>query len=129
MAYPDIEAALVDYLADLGTTGTWTPLDLQDHLPFLRIQRIGGPDDKYANTDYPNVLIQVLAARDPNSPRAAQALTETLRARLNAIAGLTVTDGLIDMCENVSGPIEVTYPDQTVIIIQTTYRFTTRAAA
>lgn len=134
MSYPDIEAALMDYLDDLGYTVTATPLDLQTVLltePVIRIQRVGGDDDARDNQDYPNVVIQCYVLKDSTASRAGHDLAETVRERMTAIENdggvyIAAWNALICDCQTVVGPVELTYLDSTVAVFQCSYRLTTK---
>lgn len=90
--FPDIERALMTLLSDLAATGTQTPDDLQDSMPFVRVARYGGPDDRF--TDTARVDVDCFAA----SRDAAHTLAEQVRARLLSyphVVGSTVIDRAI----------------------------------
>ena len=119
--FPDIEAALVDLFADLAGTGTVTPANLQDAMPFIRIQRFGGEDDGF--TDASLVAIDAFSAVRAD----AYALAESIRQRL--LANLpNIVDGItIDNATTATGPNEVQWSDdQTVRRFAASYRVTAR---
>lgn len=125
--YPDIEVALIALLGDLGYAVTSTPADLQDRLPVLRIQRIGGGDDRDSVLDFPDVNIQAFTARSAGSARAGWALMGTIRARMDALLGQSVAGGgLLCSAQLTSGPIETPWPDAAICVVAATYRVTTR---
>lgn len=127
MSYPDVERGLISYLGDLGTCYTSTPVDLQAHLPALRIQRVGGANDKFEVQDYPNVSIIGFAVKDPNNPRAAFDLIEAVRTRMDEMCGEYIAGvGLLEQSVNVSGPVDLFWPDQSVSATQATFRVTTK---
>lgn len=125
--FADIETELMAYLDDLGYTVTSTPVDLKDRLPVLRIQRVGGTDDK--SSDFPRVSIQVFAAADPDQPRAAQDLAEVIRDRLNNdLPAMSQPAGaLLDSSSTESGPSSYPWPDPAVRVAQAIYRLTVRS--
>jgi hypothetical protein len=124
--YPDAEKALIAYLGDLGLAVTSTPPDLQDKLPVLRIQRIGGSSEDGVS-DYPEVNIQAFTARDSADPRASHDLMATVRNRMDNILGLSVAGGgLLDRATLTTGPIETPWPDAAIAVVQATFRLTTR---
>lgn len=51
-AFIDEEAAVIDLLSDLvdGKIDTETPADLQSNLPFIRVVRLGGTDDRTSDS-------------------------------------------------------------------------------
>jgi hypothetical protein len=89
--WPDVEECLCDLLADLGTTGEETPADLQSSLPFIRVTRTGGADDRLV-TDSATVSIDVFAA----DRGTARALAETIRQRLLNDLPAATAHGVID---------------------------------
>lgn len=120
--YADVEAALVTVLSDLATTGTVTPADLQTALPFVRIARRGGSDDRI--TDTATVDIDAFAASRTDS----RLLADTIRARLIAPGGLVSGAGvLIDQSSTATAPNEVPWSnDQSIRRFTATYRVTAR---
>lgn len=118
-AFPDIERILGDLLADLGTVGSETNIDLQTRLPYIRVHRIGGADDRI--TDPARVDIDVYAA----DATAAKAVTETIRQRL--ISGPSATaHGIIDRAWTESGPQTAPTDDPNLRRVITTYRISMR---
>lgn len=88
-AFPDVELALVSLLADLARTGTQTPANVEDVLPFLRVACYGGSDDRI--TDMSRVDVDAFAA----TKAAASMLAEVVRQRLTGrphLAGGAVLD-------------------------------------
>jgi hypothetical protein len=118
-AFPDVERILGDLLGDLGTIGSETGIDLQERLPFIRVRRVGGTDDRV--TDATRVDIDVYAT----DATAAKALTETIRQRL--ISGPSQTTyGILDRAWTESGPQTAPTDDQNIRRVITTYRISTR---
>jgi hypothetical protein len=118
-AFPDVERILGDLLGDLGTVGSETGIDLQEHLPFIRVRRVGGTDDRV--TDATRVDIDVYAT----DATAAKSLTETIRQRL--ISGPSRTSyGVLDRAWTESGPQTAPTDDQNIRRVITTYRISTR---
>lgn len=71
--FPDVVRLLVtalEGLHDPDRTGPETPDNLQDLLPFIRVQRIGGSRDRL--NDFPTVAVDVFAG----TYTAAEALAE-----------------------------------------------------
>lgn len=112
-----IVAALLD---DLGTTGGETSTALQTELPFIRIRRIGGADNRV--TDTARVDVRVYAV----DLSAAEELSETIRQRL--ISGPSATaHGVMDGAFTEAGPLEVPGPDpDRYRVVSTTYRVSVR---
>lgn len=118
--WPDVEAALEDILEDLAPTGTTTPAKLQETLPFIRIERFGGDDDRI--TDANLITIDTFAAVRADS----KALAETIRARL--LSGpLTTGSTTLDTTTTATAPSEVPWSDdQSIRRFSATYRITAR---
>lgn len=130
MSFPDIELALLDWLDDLGYTVTSTPLDLQDQLPVIRVQRIAGEDDSDQDEDHPIISVQVYAQKTAAAPRAGHDLSETIRDRVATInnGGVYVgsQDTLMQHARTVAGPVELPYLDPAISVFQCTYHITTK---
>lgn len=98
LTWPDVERALGDFLSDLGTTGTETPLTLQTSVPWIRITRTGGTDDRI--TDRASVSIDVFAQNASDAKQAAHQIRERLLTRLPAATG----HGQLDWASTTTGP-------------------------
>ncbi len=115
MSFPDPEVALIDLLDDLGEGFTATPADIKTILEtgryVLRIARTGGPDDK--SNDYPRMSVETYALADYQNPRAALAVAEQIRDRLNNDLPAMSSPGgaLIDSSSTEAGPTPLTRPD------------------
>lgn len=118
-AFPDVERILGDLLGDLGTVGSETSIDLQAVLPFIRVRRVGGTDNRF--TDATRVDIDVY----DTDATAAKELTETIRQRLISGPSLTA-HGVIDRAWTESGPQTAPSDDQNVRRVITTYRISMR---
>lgn len=102
--FVDVETALMDLLSDLGTTGTYTPNSLVSSLPFIRIMRIGGSDDRFF--DLARISIDAFQTTRP----LAYALAESIRQRL--ITGPNVTaPGVLETALTDVGPHEIPWGD------------------
>lgn len=139
-AFPDVEPALIVYLADLGFGVTFTPVNLKELLvdpavaAVLRIKRIGGGATR--KSDEPRVSIQAFTLRDSTMPRSSHQLARAVEARIVAIADNapvisvpTVFGGgtvRLDSGSKESGPVEFPWPDQDVLVVETIYRLSTR---
>lgn len=123
----DVEAALLDFYADLAYTVTVTPGDLATRLAaggkVLRIRRIGGGGDR--DNDYPTVSFQSFAAESYEQARAAHDLDQAVWDRLVDIAtGLNPgwVDGvIIEDPSKTSGPVELPYPDPATTVVESIY--------
>lgn len=101
LAWPDAELALCDYLADLGTCDVETPEDLQDHLPFIRVTRTGGADDRMV-TDTATVSVDVFASGRSQAVAVAKAIRQRL---LNGLPAATA-HGVLDYAATAVAPIQ-----------------------
>lgn len=122
-SFPDLESAVGAALADIaGGEDHWdtlTPADLQQQLPFIRVRRFGGSDDRL--TDQARVDIDYFAA----TRAAAWAGAEAVRQRLIS-RPLRVGAVVIDQVTTTSGPIEVPWDDPDIRRITATYTASAR---
>lgn len=131
MALHDIEFALVGddttagHLSSLAYTVTSTPLDLLERLPVIRVQRIGGGEDR--TNDNPRVSIQCFARATYVNPRAAFDLASAVHDQLHRDRLPVVVAGVrIDTAEKQSGPITIPWPTVEVSVVEMVYAFTIR---
>lgn len=119
-SFPKAARVVAALLTDLGTTGGETSTTLQDDLPFIRVRRIGGTDDRV--TDVARVDVRVYA----EDLSDAEDLSETIRQRL--ISGPASTEhGVLDRAVSEVGPQEVPGPDPDHYrVVSTTYRVSVR---
>jgi len=79
-SFPDAEAVTLRRLAPLvgglSHVGNSTPADLQSRLPFHRVTRVGGADDRL--TDFPAVDVDTYAATRSEARRAAEQARDLL---------------------------------------------------
>jgi hypothetical protein len=119
-SFPKAARIVAALLTDLGTTGGETSTTLQDDLPFIRVRRIGGTDDRV--TDVARVDVRVYAV----SLSDAEDLSETIRQRLISEPSTTV-HGVLDRASTEVGPQEVPGPDPDHYrVVSTTYRVSVR---
>lgn len=121
--FPDVKAALRVLLADLGETGTFTPIDLRDRMPFLLVYRFAGADDRV--TDTARVGIDVFTG----TYTAGEFLAEQVRQRVIAAPHRIQTDTgvvVIDDAITDSAPVEVPYGDSAIRRWVASYRVTYR---
>jgi len=98
--FPDVESAVMDLVTDLGTTGTVSDTELLDHLPFIRVGRIGGNDDLI--TDRPRLTIDVFT----ETRAEAFTISGTIQQRL--ISGPSkVGTVVLDVAATLNGPQEI----------------------
>lgn len=78
--FPDVETVVQDLLADLvggvSHVGSETPPDLQDRLPFVRVTRFGGADDRV--TDYADIDVDCYGSRRTATLRLAEQVRQLL---------------------------------------------------
>ncbi|MGC9544024.1 tail completion protein gp17 [Streptomyces sp. UG1] len=123
--FPNIEALLVAALAEFGTCGqTFPPAkELAASLPFIRVRRLGGGDDR--RTDRPRVDVEVAAKT------YSQAMDIALKVQQRLISGWLFVPGvgLMDRALTELGPNEVTDADPHTRHIVATYECHTRRSA
>jgi hypothetical protein len=118
-AFPDVQAMLVEMLADYGTVAVKTGPDLAEKLPFISVQRLGGRDDRF--TDEAPVDVDVFTP-----DYSGLALAETIRQRLTA-GPIRTSLGVIDRITTDSAPREIPWTDgSTVRRFAATYRLRAR---
>lgn len=119
-SFPKATRIVASLLTDLGTTGGETSTALQSELPFIRVRRIGGTDDRV--TDVARVDVRVYA----EDLSDAATLSETIRQRLISGPAAT-THGVLDRAVTEVGPQEVPGPDPDHYrVVSTTYRVSVR---
>jgi hypothetical protein len=128
-AFPDVEQALMDLLADLvvdpADVGVIIPADLQARVlgdptrHVIRVRVLGGNDNRFI--DFPRVDIEVFGpARATMVP-----LAETIRQRLISKPRRTAF-GVIDRAETEVRPQEIPYDDPDIRRVLGTYRISMR---
>lgn len=109
--YADIEPLLVAYAATIpGISGASVelPNDVQSHLPFVQVTRLGGPSNYITERAF--VDFDVFGASRAAASDAARALQNALmHLRHTAPGGVLIDDVTIT-----SGPIWVNYQDENV---------------
>lgn len=124
--FPNPERILVEASGALaaGTPPRWeaggvTPAELQEKVPFVRFQRIGGPSDTV--NDYPFVTVEVFATT------IAEAIDIAEEHRALLVGGhIRNSHGQIDRAICTSAHTELPAPDPNLRRITTTYRCTLR---
>ncbi|MGH3099320.1 MAG: hypothetical protein ACRDMV_25345, partial [Streptosporangiales bacterium] len=103
--FPDVERIVADILDDLGTVGTETSTGLQDVLPFIRVNRVGGGDDRI--TDQPRVTVDVFTAGTTEAKDIAKEAQQRLTSEPHA------TDhGILDRATTETGPHPISAGDE-----------------
>lgn len=119
-SFPSVERIVAATVGDLATVGVETSATLQADLPFIRVRRIGGTDDRV--TDTARVDIRVYAT----GLSAAKTLSETIRQRLIS-APTSTAHGVLDRAVTEVGPQEIPGPDpETYRVVSATYRASVR---
>lgn len=118
--FPDIEQALITLLAGFGTTGTVVPADLTSHMPYVKVARFGGGDDRF--TDTARVDVDCFAA----TRAVAFSTAEGIRQRLLGYPHSVIDVGTIDHVETLTGPVEVPWADPNVRRFTSSYAIATR---
>ena len=120
-AFPDLEVAIIDLIEDLsnGNAGTETPASLETTLPFLRVLRSGGPDNRF--TDSARITIDAFDSTRP----LAHALAESVRQRLLSFPHV-INGAVIDTVATNSGPTEIPWGDPVVRRFVSSYVVTAR---
>lgn len=119
-SFPDVERAVGDLVGDLGTAGSETNITLQSTLPYIRVRRLGGSDNRV--TDAARVDVHVY----DKDATAAKVIAEQVRQRL--ISGpSTTTHGVIDRAWTEVGPQTIPADDTANIRqVVATYRISMR---
>lgn len=122
--FPDVELLLVTLLADLadGNIDIETPADLQDHLPFIRVTRIGGQGTRWSSA--PHIDVDALVGVGNRS--AGMALAQACEARLSSFPHVIPDVGVIDTVATDVSPNEVPWNDPAVLLFTSSYTVTVR---
>lgn len=92
----DIEAVLNPWAEAL--TGVFcaaeTPDRMEDHLPVVRVQRLGGHDDRFSG--HPRVAIDVFAGTADEARALAEQLTDALIFLRGPVSGAVIRDTRCD---------------------------------
>lgn len=99
--FPDAETVVMDLLAQVAPTVTATPADFTP--PLIRVQRVGGSDDRI--TDMPRVEVACYGA---DRPQAWQLIEQCRRVILGSY-GTTVDGVLIDSARTDNPPTQLPY--------------------
>ncbi|MDX2575894.1 hypothetical protein PV332_10420 [Streptomyces scabiei] len=120
---PDVEAVLAPWAeATFGVfSAAETPADLEDRLPVIRVERIGGADDRFSL--HPRVAVDVFAA----SPDEARTLSNSVRDALLFLRG-TVNGAVVRDVRCDSGPSRQPWANEAVHRRGATYTVSLRDA-
>ncbi|MFI9123883.1 hypothetical protein ACIGW0_31580 [Streptomyces bikiniensis] len=96
----EVEAVLAPWLGtviDGLQYGAETPPDLEDRLPFVRVERLGGPDNRFRQ--HPTVAVDVFAATADEARATSRDVQKALLALRGEVRGAVISDVRCD-----SGP-------------------------
>jgi hypothetical protein len=120
---PDIEAVLNPWAEEL--TGAFsaaeTPDDLEEQLPVIRIERIGGADDRFSQS--PRVAVDVFAATADEARTLANSLRDALVFLSGPVHGAVIRGVRCD-----AGPTRLPWANPAVHRRGATYTVSLRAA-
>ncbi|MFD4699761.1 hypothetical protein [Streptomyces niveus] len=120
---PDVETVLAPWLeATLDVfSAAETPADLEDQLPMIRVERIGGPDKRFS--EHPRVAVDVFAA----TADEARVLAGRVRDALVFLSGPVGVSVVRDVrCD--SGPSRQPWANEAIHRRGATYSVSLRAA-
>lgn len=124
----DIEEAVMDYLEDLGETGTRLPVDLASHLPFVRARRVGGFDEYRQVTA--RVVLEVYGSTREQTWQIAEDAAVRLLGNSNFVARPPQGEPVcVDKVTSESANAESAYPDPNIRVVSATYRVVAQRAA
>lgn len=109
----------MDLLVGLAPTGTVTPPNLNTSLPFIRVMRIGGGDDRFS--DKAHIDVDAFGA----TREAAYALCEACRQLLLGFPYVTAA-GVIDSVQTDAGPHSIPWGNSNVFRSTSSYSITAR---
>jgi hypothetical protein len=121
----DIEVAVIELLTQLSTEeaplylGVETPADLSGHLPFIKVARIGGTDDRF--TDAARIDVQYFTL----SRTLAKVVSANGHQHLLAYPH-SVDAGVIDRVTTDVSPNEVPWANDKIRMFTSSYRITAR---
>lgn len=118
--FPDVEDLLAQALIEFGETGSEYPDDLEQRLPFHRIRRSGGGDDR--RTDSALVDIETAAGTRAEAWQKARAVQQRLISGPIHVPGV----GVLDRTRTEIGPRNVLHENPAVRCVLVTYRASAR---
>ncbi|WP_369147042.1 hypothetical protein [Streptomyces sp. R44] len=120
----EIEAVLAPWLGSVipGTQfGAETPPDLEERLPFIRVERLGGSDGRFRQ--HPRVAVDVFAATADEARSTSSAVRDALLFLRGEVRGAVVSDVRCD-----SGPSRQPWANTEIHRRGATYTVTLRDA-
>ncbi|MFB7823881.1 hypothetical protein [Streptomyces hydrogenans] len=88
----EVEAVLAPWLGTVLSVeyGAETPPDLEERIPFVRVERVGGADDRFRQ--HPRVAVDVFAATADEARAVSSAARDALIALRGEVRGAVVSD-------------------------------------
>ncbi len=127
MTYLDIEAAVMDRVADLGDVVSRTGTDIKERVAasgaVIRVHRTGGRDLHWQVSA--RLTVEVYAATRVK----AWDVAEDVAVRLLTRGGFRVDSVLVDQVVSESANAEIPYTDPVLRLVQGGYRVTARRTA
>lgn len=118
--FPDVEVAVLDLLAPtFPNNGTVTPADFTGLLPFVRVNRYGGTDDRFA--DAASVSVDVFSDHRTGARDGAEQIRQLFLAGPHAVAG-----AVLDRVTTASAPVEAPWDNAAIRRWTATYRVVVR---
>lgn len=119
----DVESVIAPWLETTldVTAGAETPPDLEERLPFIRVERIGGPDERF--TAHPRIAVDAFAATADEARTLAEQARDALLF-LNGPAGASVVRAV--RCD--AGPSRQPWGNPAIHRRGATYSVSLRAA-
>lgn len=120
---PDIEAVLNPWAESAVSVraGAETPADLEKRLPMIRVQRVGGADERFSA--HPRVSVDVFAATADEARTLANELRDRLLFLRGPVNGAVIRDVRCD-----SGPSRQPWANELVHRRGAAYTVSFRAA-
>ncbi|MGI5404123.1 hypothetical protein ACQEVG_32675 [Streptomyces sp. CA-135486] len=119
----DIEAVLAPWVEATFNvfSASETPADLEQRLPVVRVERLGGSDARFRG--HPSVAIDVFAATADEARTLANSIRDALLFLRGPVNGAVISDTRCD-----SGPSRQPWANETVYRRGATYTVSFRAA-
>jgi hypothetical protein len=120
---PDIEAVLAPWAEETFDvfSAAETPADLETRLPVIRVERLGGSDDRFA--EHPRVAVDVFASTADEARTIARSVRDALLFLRGPVNGAVIRDVRCD-----SGPVRLPWANENVHRRGATYTVSLRPA-
>lgn len=123
--FVDAELAVVALLTDMvdeGHIDIEAPSNVQDILPFIRVERIGGVSTQLSDSS--RIAVDVFGAKGNRTPTKALALN--VDARLRSFPHVIAGVGVIDRVDTDISPNQVPWNNDAVILFTASYKISVR---